>query len=129
MRGKKLVSCPAEITLGVISGKWRLLILQQLNVKVNRFGELHRSLHGISEKVLAQELRDLEKPESSAEGLRRRSAESRVLDQSFGQAARSDSELDARLGRGLSGAPGRLIGSATFRRTFGRARPIAGPVA
>jgi DNA-binding HxlR family transcriptional regulator len=60
-RGRKQVSCPAEITLGVISGRWRLLILQQLYVKVNRFGELHRSLNGISEKVLSQELRELEK--------------------------------------------------------------------
>jgi DNA-binding HxlR family transcriptional regulator len=28
---------------------------------VNRFGELHRSLNGISEKVLSQELRELER--------------------------------------------------------------------
>jgi len=60
-RGRKQVSCPAEVTLNVIRGKWKLLILQQLYRKVNRFGELHRSLNGISEKVLSQELRDLER--------------------------------------------------------------------
>ena len=60
-RGRKQVSCPAEITLNVISGKWKLLILQRLYQKVNRFGELHRALNGISEKVLSQELRNLEK--------------------------------------------------------------------
>lgn len=60
-RGRKQISCPAEITLSVISGRWKLLILQQLYVKVNRFGELHRALNGISEKVLSQELRQLER--------------------------------------------------------------------
>ncbi|HEY7166382.1 MAG TPA: helix-turn-helix domain-containing protein [Candidatus Binatia bacterium] len=60
-RGNKEVGCPAELTLDVIRGKWKLLILQQLYVKVTRFGELHRVLKGISEKVLAQELRDLER--------------------------------------------------------------------
>ena len=60
-RGRKQVSCPAEITLSVISGRWKLLILQQLYIKVNRFGELHRALNGISEKVLSQELRELER--------------------------------------------------------------------
>ena len=60
-RGRKQVSCPAEATLNVISGKWKLLILQQLYEKVNRFGELHRALNGISEKILSHELRDLEK--------------------------------------------------------------------
>lgn len=60
-RGRKQISCPAEITLGVISGRWKLLILQQLYIKVNRFGELHRALNGISEKVLSQKLRELER--------------------------------------------------------------------
>ena len=60
-RGKKQLSCPAETTLSVIGGRWKLLILQQLYTKVNRFGELHRALNGISEKVLAQQLRELER--------------------------------------------------------------------
>lgn len=60
-RGKKRVSCPAEMTLSVIGGRWKLLILQQLYTKVNRFGELHRALNGISEKVLSQQLQELER--------------------------------------------------------------------
>ena len=59
-QSRKQISCPAEITLSVITGRWKLLILQRLYVKVNRFGELRRALRGISEKVLSEELRQLE---------------------------------------------------------------------
>ena len=59
-RRKKDVSCPAETTLGVIGGRWKLLILRELLYGVNRFGELRRRLNGISEKILAQHLRELE---------------------------------------------------------------------
>jgi len=59
-QSRKQISCPAEITLSVITGRWKLLILQRLYVKVNRSGELRRALRGISEKVLSEELRQLE---------------------------------------------------------------------
>lgn len=59
-RGRKTTSCPAEATLGVIGGKWKLLILSELFSGVSRFGELRRRLSGISEKILAQHLRELE---------------------------------------------------------------------
>ncbi len=59
-QGRKQISCPAEATLSVLTGRWKLLILQRLYVKVNRFGELRRALPGISEKVLTEELRQLE---------------------------------------------------------------------
>jgi DNA-binding HxlR family transcriptional regulator len=59
-RRKKNVSCPAETTLGVIEGRWKLLILRELLCGVSRFGELRRRLNGISEKMLAQHLRELE---------------------------------------------------------------------
>jgi DNA-binding HxlR family transcriptional regulator len=60
MRGKKNTRCPAETTLSVIGGKWKLLILRELLSGVSRFGELRRRLSGISEKMLAQHLRELE---------------------------------------------------------------------
>jgi DNA-binding HxlR family transcriptional regulator len=59
-RGRKNTLCPAETTLGVIAGKWKLLILRELLAGVSRFGELRRHLSGISEKMLAQHLRELE---------------------------------------------------------------------
>jgi len=57
---KKTIVCPAESTLGIIGGKWKLLILRELLDGISRFGELRRRLSGVSEKVLAQHLRELE---------------------------------------------------------------------
>ena len=60
-RGRKAVGCPAELTLETIRGRWKLMILQQLVHGVNRFGALRRALKGISEKILTQHLRELER--------------------------------------------------------------------
>ena len=47
--------------LGVVEGRWKLVILFQLfGGKVLRFSELERSIPGISQKMLAQQLRRLE---------------------------------------------------------------------
>ena len=59
--------CPIERTLQVIGGKWTLLILRDLFDGTKRFGELRRSLDGISPKTLSERLRQLE-----AEGIVRR---------------------------------------------------------
>ena len=57
----KTVHCPLEATLDVIAGRWRVLILRELfRAGTIRFGELHRALPGISQRVLTQELRSLE---------------------------------------------------------------------
>jgi DNA-binding HxlR family transcriptional regulator len=53
------LSCPVEATLEVIGGRWKVLILRELMPGV-RFNELHRSLHGITQKMLTQQLRELE---------------------------------------------------------------------
>ena len=53
--------CPLERTLEVIAGRWRGLVLRELfRGGTLRFGELQRSLPGISQRVLTQELRELE---------------------------------------------------------------------
>jgi DNA-binding HxlR family transcriptional regulator len=44
-----------------ICDKWALLILHQLSQGTKRHGELHRSLNGISHKMLTQTLRKLER--------------------------------------------------------------------
>ncbi|MGD1898147.1 MAG: winged helix-turn-helix transcriptional regulator [Phormidesmis sp.] len=50
-----------KATIGVIDGKWKLLILWHLRHGKKRFGELNRLIPEISEKVLTQQLRSLEK--------------------------------------------------------------------
>jgi DNA-binding HxlR family transcriptional regulator len=57
---KKNIDCLVEITLAVIGGRWKVLILQQLFEGVKRFNELHRALSGITHKTLTQQLREME---------------------------------------------------------------------
>ncbi|WP_013324557.1 winged helix-turn-helix transcriptional regulator [Gloeothece verrucosa] len=53
-------SCPAEKTLQALSGRWKILILRELFDGVKRFGELQKALSGITQKILTQQLRELE---------------------------------------------------------------------
>jgi DNA-binding HxlR family transcriptional regulator len=54
-------SCPVEATLDAIGGRWKVLILHELFNGTKRFGELHRGLHGITQKMLTQQLREMER--------------------------------------------------------------------
>ena len=56
----ELPVCPIETTLMLISDKWKVLILRDLLGGTKRFGELKRSVLGISQKVLTSNLRDME---------------------------------------------------------------------
>ena len=55
-----LPACPVETTLTLIGDKWKVLILRDLIDGTKRFGELKRSLAGVSQKVLTAQLRDME---------------------------------------------------------------------
>lgn len=57
---KSLPACPVETTLTLIGNKWKVLILRDLMTGKKRFGELKRSVSGISQKVLTAQLRDME---------------------------------------------------------------------
>ena len=57
---RELPVCPVETTLMLISDRWIVLILRDLFTGTKRFGELKRSLSGISQKVLTAKLRDME---------------------------------------------------------------------
>lgn len=48
------------MTLGLIGSKWRVFVLRDLMAGPKRFGELRRSIDGISHKVLTENLRGME---------------------------------------------------------------------
>ncbi|WP_067855166.1 winged helix-turn-helix transcriptional regulator [Nocardia shimofusensis] len=52
--------CGIDAAMDVISGKWKALILWELDNGTRRFGELRRGLPGVSEKMLVQHLREME---------------------------------------------------------------------
>ncbi len=56
----KKTSCPVETTLNVIGKKWTVLIIRDLLKSTMRFGELLKSLHGISPRTLSARLSELE---------------------------------------------------------------------
>lgn len=60
MDKNKLPFCPVETTVGLISNKWKILILRELLSGTKRFGELKKGIEGISQKVLTQNLRSME---------------------------------------------------------------------
>ena len=57
----ELPPCPVATTLMLIGNKWKIFIIQQLMERPFRFGELRRAIPGISEKVLTDNLRAMEK--------------------------------------------------------------------
>lgn len=59
--GKEEKLCPVTITLRVIGGRWKPLILFHLFQDVKRFSELQHALGRVSQKVLTQQLRELER--------------------------------------------------------------------
>ncbi|MDX2077316.1 MAG: helix-turn-helix domain-containing protein [bacterium] len=52
--------CPLELTIDVLDGKWKRLILYHLFDGTKRFGELQRLLTGVTRRMLTQHLRELE---------------------------------------------------------------------
>ncbi len=53
-------SCGLDATLRVIAGKWKPLILYFLLQGPTRYGELKRAVRGVSDKMLIQQLKELE---------------------------------------------------------------------
>lgn len=60
IRKEDLPACPVATTVQLIGNKWKLLILRNLMTKTHRFNELKKTIPGISQKVLTDNLRDLE---------------------------------------------------------------------
>jgi len=53
--------CPAEFTLAMIGGRWKIPIIFHLLAGRQRFSELSRALKGVTQKMLTQQLREMER--------------------------------------------------------------------
>jgi DNA-binding HxlR family transcriptional regulator len=53
-------SCPVEITLALLSSKWKILIIRELLTGTKRFSDIKRALGDVTQKMLTQSLRGLE---------------------------------------------------------------------
>ena len=53
--------CPVERTLAIIGGVWKVIIIRELLTGTKRYGQLHRTLRGVTHKMLTQQLRELER--------------------------------------------------------------------
>ena len=54
-------NCPVEATIQLIGGKYKAVILWHLMGKTLRYSELHKQMPKATDKMLAQQLRELEK--------------------------------------------------------------------
>jgi DNA-binding HxlR family transcriptional regulator len=57
----KNYQCPIELSVSLFSGKWKTTILCKLLDGKKRYGELKNLIENINHKMLAEQLRDLEK--------------------------------------------------------------------
>ena len=57
----EMPACPVATTVQLIGSKWKLLIMRNLLARPWRFNELRKDLGGISQKVLTDSLRSMEK--------------------------------------------------------------------
>ena len=92
-------TCGLEAALVVIGGKWKPLILFHLGPDKRRFGELRRLVAGVSEKMLIQQLRELQ-----ADGIIERVDTRRSPRRSNTRSRRSDGAWPRRSCRSVSGA-------------------------
>lgn len=58
---EELPACPVATTVQLIGSKWKLLIIRNLKAHPWRFNELQKSLEGISQKILTDSLRSMER--------------------------------------------------------------------
>lgn len=61
MTREEMPACPVATTVQLIGSKWKLLIMRNLFTRPWRFNELKKNLEGISQKVLTDSLRAMEK--------------------------------------------------------------------
>jgi DNA-binding HxlR family transcriptional regulator len=59
-KSQKYFDCPLTTAMNIIGGKWKVIILGYLSVETRRFGELKKLVCGVTQKMLTQQLRELE---------------------------------------------------------------------
>ncbi len=59
INGKKYPCC-TSVTMGIIGGKWKTVILFYLIEKPLRYNELRKKMNGVTERTLSLQLKDLE---------------------------------------------------------------------
>jgi DNA-binding HxlR family transcriptional regulator len=59
-RANPVTGCPLTAALAAIGGKWKLIIIYWLAAEPTHFAGLRRKMSGISQKVLTQQLRELQ---------------------------------------------------------------------
>jgi DNA-binding HxlR family transcriptional regulator len=52
--------CPMGSAISLIGGKWKLPVLYNLRDRTMRFNELKKALPGVTQKMLTQQLREME---------------------------------------------------------------------
>ena len=61
VHAKREFNCPVDATISLIGGKYKAVILWHLKGRVLRYSELHRLIPKATDKMLAQQLRELER--------------------------------------------------------------------
>lgn len=89
----KAYMCGLDAAVDVVGGKWKALILWELDQRPHRPGELRRALGTITEKVLIQQLKELE-----ADGLVHREVHAQVPPKVVYSLTPLGSSLNAALG-------------------------------
>ncbi|MBL7957793.1 MAG: helix-turn-helix transcriptional regulator, partial [Flavobacteriales bacterium] len=57
----RVYHCALDVTMELVGGKWKTIVLWYLRKDKKRFSELRRQIPGITEKMLSMQLRQLEK--------------------------------------------------------------------
>lgn len=57
----RVYHCALDVTMELVGGKWKTIVLWYLRKDKKRFSELRRHIPGITEKMLSMQLRQLEK--------------------------------------------------------------------
>lgn len=112
--------CPTREVLRRVTSKWGVLVLLALSGRTLRWGELRRAVDGISEKMLASTLRDLD-----ADGFVRRDAQPTIPPRVDYRLTPLGDELVERLGPLVEWVAGHA-GDIVLRRPTAEAENVAG---